>query len=179
MLPSVRAGMTVGERLRSHPENAAAIANALVVLLGPVVLLLLGSLVADSSDTSVTVRAPGAGSAVTDLIGLLVVVLPTMAGPATIAGWRTLVLAKQWQTDGTGSWRGVLEAGAAAFGIALLVLSPGILTRPREAPPYVIAYGGAAMILGLLVGLILRATALIVLRSIDPLPSEAGARESG
>ena len=171
--------MTVRERLQSHPENAAALTNALVVLVGPVVLLLLGSLFAGgSSDTSVTVRPPGARTAIRELMGLLLVMLPTLAGPATIAGWRTLALAKRWRRDETGSWRGVLEAGATGFGIALVVLAPGILTRPLEAPPYVIVYGGAALILGLLVGLILRATALMVLRAVGPLGDETQVRAS-
>ncbi len=57
-----------------------------------------------------------------------------------------------------------LEAGLCGLGTALLYLAPGIVTRPMEAPPYVIVYGGAALILGLLVGLFLRAAAVLVLR---------------
>ena len=48
--------------------------------------------------------------------------------------------------------------------LALLYLAPGIVRRPAEAPPYVIAYGGAALLLGVVVGLFLRTTAILVLK---------------
>ena len=52
--------------------------------------------------------------------------------------------------------------------LALLYLAPGIVTRPAEAPPYVIAYGGAALLLGVVVGLFLRTTAILVLKFFKP-----------
>ena len=68
---------------------------------------------------------------------------------ALIAAWRTRVHARRYlKGEGTG-WPGVIEAGALGFGIAVLVLSRGILTRPAEALPYVVAYGGIALIVGL------------------------------
>ena len=59
---------------------------------------------------------------------------------------------------------GVAEAGACGLILALLYLAPGIVTRPAEAPQYVIAYGGAALLLGVVVGLLLRTTAILVLK---------------
>jgi hypothetical protein len=59
----------------------------------------------------------------------------------------------------------VLEAGACGFVLALVYFAPGILTRPRDAPPYVIFYGGIALVLGLIVGLLLRTAAILVLRA--------------
>jgi hypothetical protein len=46
----------------------------------------------------------------------------------------------------------------------MIVLAPGIVTRPFDAAPYIIAYGRAALLLGLLIGFILRLIALAVLR---------------
>jgi hypothetical protein len=79
-------------------------------------------------------------------------------------GWRTWVYARRWRERQDQGWRAVAEAGACGLLLALVYLARGILTRPAEAPPYVIAYGGAALLLGVLVGLFLRATAILVLR---------------
>jgi hypothetical protein len=59
---------------------------------------------------------------------------------------------------------GVGEAGACGLVLGVMYLAPGIVTRPAEAPPYVMVYGGASLLLGLLMGLVLRGTAILVLR---------------
>ena len=160
----------VGDRQRQRPENAAAIVNALVVLVGPIALLFLLSQLPESpSDTSVTVRAPGASSwrSALAVIGSM---LPGLGFGAVVAGWRTRVNARRWLDAGRGDWRGVGEAALFGFAVALLVLSHGIITRPLEAAPYVIAYGGVAAVLGAIVGIILRFTGLITLRILEPDP---------
>jgi hypothetical protein len=81
---------------------------------------------------------------------------------AAIAAWRTWVHAKRWPQER--GWQGVAEAGLCGLGTGLLYLAPGIVTHPMEAPQFVIIYGGAALILGLLVGLFLRMTAVVILR---------------
>jgi hypothetical protein len=86
------------------------------------------------------------------------------AALAAIGAWRTRVHALQYLAGRSVGWRGVGEAAACAFMVAVLYLALGIVTRPREAPPYVIIYGGAATVLGAVVGLVLRAIAMIVLR---------------
>lgn len=86
------------------------------------------------------------------------------AALAAIGAWRTRVHALKYLAGRSEGWQGIGEATACAFMVAVLYLAPGIVTRPREAPPYVIFYGGAAMVLGAIVGLILRATAMMVLR---------------
>jgi hypothetical protein len=58
----------------------------------------------------------------------------------------------------------VLEAGVVGFFIAIWILRRGIATRPADAPPYVIAYGGAAAVIGLTIGLILRTAAVLTLK---------------
>src|SRR5262249_4095064 len=91
-------------------------------------------------------------------------VFTPFVGLAAIAGWRTLVHARRYREQRGGGWRGVIEAGAVGLFIALVVLARGIVTRPREAPPYVVVYGGAALLIGLGVGVILRFTAIFVIK---------------
>ena len=152
--------------MQRKPEDVAAVVNALVVLLGPPLLMIAGSMLfpnPSSTNTStvvVGVDPNPVGSAVAVFAPMLMALAPL----ALIAGWRTHVHARRWR-DGRGrGWRGVAEAAAVAGGIALIVLSPGILTRPLEAPPFLLVYGGAAIVLGLLVGVILRFTALLTLK---------------
>jgi hypothetical protein len=87
-------------------------------------------------------------------------ILSMFAAPAAV---RTFVHARRWLESGRSGVQGILEAGLCGFGGALVVLMPGIVTRPTEAPPYVVAYGGLATVLGLCVGVVLWLTATIVL----------------
>ena len=57
----------------------------------------------------------------------------------------------------------VLEGGLVGFAVALWVLLPGIVTRPLDAPPYLIAYGGFAVVVGVICGLVLRTTGAIAM----------------
>jgi hypothetical protein len=82
-----------------------------------------------------------------------------------VTAWRTQVHALRYQSGASRGWQGVAEAALVGFTLALLYLSRGIITRPSEAPPYVIVYGGAAAILGAIVGLLLRTSATLVMRS--------------
>lgn len=151
--------------MQRKPEDVAAIVNALVVLLGPPLLMIGGSFIAGNgvSDTSSFVVAddpsPGPGA-----LAVFAPTLMTLAPFALVAGWRTYVHARRWREGKGTGWQGVAEAGLLGVGVALAVLAPGIVTRPLEAPPYVIVYGGAALLFGLLAGLILRFTALLTLR---------------
>ena len=83
---------------------------------------------------------------------------------ACIAAWRTWVHAGYYVRRHGGGWQGVLEAGGAGLGVALVVLLPSIVRSPTQAPPYVVAYGGAATAVGLACGLLLRMTALRTLK---------------
>ena len=86
------------------------------------------------------------------------------AALGVVAAWRTRVHALRYQSGASRGWQGVAEAAAVGFALALLYLAKGILTRPTEAPPYVIVYGGAAAILGAIVGLLLRTSATLVMK---------------
>jgi hypothetical protein len=131
----------------------AAIVNGAVVFLPPFALILLSS--AGSRPIWVST-----GQVVVEFVefGLVTVAL------AALASWRTWVHAIRWQAGRGRGWQGVAEAAACGVLLAIMYLAPGIVTRPAEAPPYVIFYGGAAAVLGCLVGLLLRSTAAVVMR---------------
>jgi len=76
-------------------------------------------------------------------------------------------------TDGTGGWQGVAEAAGIGFGIVLLTLLPNFLIYLLTAPSPVTVYAGIgavflyssiAGLIGALLGLVLRLTALVALR---------------
>jgi hypothetical protein len=148
---------------RWSPEIIAAIVNAIRVLCVPVVVSVAIS-VAISRDTThaVAIAYPRwhVLNQVAQALAFVVVFIPF----AALAGWRTWVHARWYRSgEGTG-WQGVLEAGALGFLIALSVLSVGIVTHPAQAGPYVIFYGGAALSIGLLLGVVLRAAAIVTLK---------------
>ena len=88
----------------------------------------------------------------------------TFAALGAVAGWRTWVHARRYVAGQSRGLQGVGEAAACGLVVAILYLLPGIVARPREAPPYVIVYGGAAAILGGIVGVVLYVVARVVLR---------------
>jgi hypothetical protein len=148
---------------RRHPEDVAAFVNALLTLCLPPALLMLGMFVFPSTSVTVRPERPFFASAVLRLNDFASVMIP-LAPFAVLAGWRTWVHAQRFR-DGRGrGWQGVLEGGAAGLVSALFVLSRAIATRPTEALPYIVAYGGGAALLGLGFGLLLWTTAHIVLK---------------
>jgi hypothetical protein len=142
----------------------AAVVNGLIVLVLPFAVAAVGSSMGfGRMENSVTVHPPGWSgllAAIQGLIAVGMVLLPF----AVLAAWRTWVHARRWRDRGDRGWQGVAEAGACGVGAALLVLLPGIVTRPMDAAPYVTVYGGAALVVGLVVGLLLRMAALVVLK---------------
>ena len=149
--------------MQRRSESVAAVVNGLLVMLLPLAVFVAGSNSnLDNFDASVTADVPGAPrmwATIRMLIPASLVLFPF----ALLAGWRTWVYARRWCDRQDRGWWAVWEAGACGFILALLYLAPGIVTRPAEAPPYVIVYGGAALVLGVLAGLLLRTTAILVL----------------
>jgi len=143
---------TVTQRRASR----AALVNGAVVFLPPFAFMLLVLLSSSAESRPVEVST---GRIVVEFVefGLVLVAL------AVLASWRTWVHAMRWQAGRGRGWQGVVEAAACGVLVAVMYLAPGILTRPADAPPYVIFYGGAASALGCIVGLILRSTAALVL----------------
>ena len=134
--------------MRGHPEAAAAVVNAAIVMVVP--LAYVGLIDALSGATV-------AGALLVRSAAMRVLF-------AALAAWRTGSHSKRWLTGEAALWRPVAEAAATAFVVALAYLARGILTRPADAPPFVIVYGGGALILGAIVGAILRTTAVLALR---------------
>lgn len=142
-----------------------ALVNACIFALMPLVIMLLTvALAQENGGTSVTVRPEGASplplAAISTWTEMWRVLLPL----SLIAGWRTFVHARRRLMGDDRSWRGVLEAGACGFLYVLWILRHGIVTQPTQAPPYVVAYGGLGLVIGLITGLVLRTTALLTLR---------------
>ena len=149
--------------LWQRPEGRAAVINAALVVLLPLASILIVSMGADSSKIvrpAASARLQYAIANLFDTVAYLVIFLPL----ALVAGWRTWVHASRYR-EGTGTgWQGVAEAGGLGLILGLGVLARGIVTRPADAPPYVIFYGGVALIVGVAIGLILRVTTLGVLK---------------
>jgi hypothetical protein len=153
-----------GIPVQDRSESVAAVVNGLLVMLLPLAVLVAGSSITlDNFDASVTASAPGPPR-IWPMIPILIRTCAVLLPFALLAGWRTWVYARRWCDRQDRGWRAVAEAGACGLILALLYLAPGIVTRPAEAPPYVIAYGGAALLLGVVVGLFLRTTAILVLK---------------
>ena len=134
-------------KMRGRAEAAPAVVNAVLVLVVPLVFLWL-----EHARLGATIDALTLGRRASILLPF-----------AAFAAWRTWVHAKRWRARQATVWQPVAEAAATAVVVALAYLARGILTRPADAPAYVIVYGGGALILGTIAGLILRTTALLAL----------------
>ena len=133
--------------MRGHAEVAAACVNAVLVLVVPLVFVWL-----EHARLGATIDALTLGRSASILLPF-----------AACAAWRTWVHAKRWRAQQNTGWQPVAEAAATAVVVVFAYLARGIVTRPAEAPAYVVVYGGGALILGAIVGLILRTTALLAL----------------
>lgn len=83
-------------------------------------------------------------------------------------GWRTFHYAKLVGEHRSSGARGILEAGGGGLAAAVVVLIPGILTRPTDAPPYVLFYGGAGFLVGALLGAVFWGSARLTLWLLSP-----------
>jgi hypothetical protein len=141
----------------------AAVVNALVVLFIPLTIL-VAFFVHRATDMNAPVRPPG-NYFVSDLAGSLIIFVP-FAPLALVAAWRTWTHARAYLAGRGTGWRGVIEGGALGLSIPLAMLIRPALMRPQQAPPYLIAYGGIGLVIGLALGLMLRFTALLTLRIV-------------
>jgi hypothetical protein len=143
--------------------SVAALVNGFVFALMPLVMMLVTGALAQESDTSTIVRPEGAPPVSVVTLSYWIQMWRTLLPLALIAAWRTFVHARRRLTGDDHNWRGVFEAGLCGFLYALVLLARGILARPMQAPPFVIVYGGLGLTLGLIVGLVLRTTAVLTL----------------
>lgn len=145
------------------PEDLAAILNALVILLIPL-LLLVAFFVHQATDMDAPVR-PSGNHFFSDLPGALMIFVP-FAPLAVITGSRTRTHVRAYLAGTENRWRGVLEGAALGAVIPLALLIRPALERPQQAAPYLIAYGGIGLTIGLTLGLILTGTALLALKIV-------------
>lgn len=150
-------------RRRMPPENVAALVNAGIVLLVPIALL-LAFLLRDEDMHTVTAYVSPRWVIILRRAMAVVVLFAPFIGLAAIAAARTWAHAKDYLEHRSRGWQGVAEAGGLGLVPAVLILIPATIRSPLEAPPYIAAYAGGALVIGLACGLVLRTTALLVLR---------------
>jgi hypothetical protein len=153
--------------MRAYPESVAAVVNGLIVLLVPSVVSGAAAIATmmghGVQDNSVIVHPPGWTPFVPMAHTLLrfgIAMLPF----AVLAAWRTWVHARRWRAAGTRGWQGVAEAGVCGWATVFVLLLPGFVARPTEAASYLVVVGSVAFIVGLGLGLLLRAAAIAVLK---------------
>jgi hypothetical protein len=149
-------------------ENAAAVANFLVVL-----LIAFGATAASwlTGGANAVVYAYPVRAAIRTILSVLLVAIPL----AAIVSWRTWEHAKRVIAGESRGWRGVLEAGAVGFALTLPVVLPGVIVRQFDPGPwgqprafllglgYVGVYGFIGLAVGLVAGFVLRTSALAAL----------------
>jgi hypothetical protein len=148
---------------RRQPEDVAALVNGLLVLLVPVGII-IASWIGFNASGAVRARVSSPIVYVAPNLFQVGAAMTRFVPLAMLAGWRTWVHAKRVREHQGSGWQGVAEAGALGFLLAIVVLAHGILTRPADALPYVVFYGGAALLIGVALGCVLRATGLLVLK---------------
>jgi hypothetical protein len=147
-------------------EHAAAFTNFLLVL-----VIAGGVMMASSPPNGAHVYANPIKAAIT-----YVFVFALLATPlAALASWRTLVHAQRFVTRQTTGWQGVFEAGALGFALTLPLVLPGVVARQFNPGTwgqpeafmlglaYVGAYGLFGLVLGLVLGFLLRLSAALTL----------------
>ena len=154
-----------------RPERAAALANFLLIPL----LTLLVTVYTWASDTGAVAIAYPVRHALKQVAYVILAML--LSTPlAAIAAWRTWVLAPRVLAREATAWRGLAEAAACGFVLTLPFILPIVIGRlfvpgrwsRGEAlllgMGYLVAYGLIGIVIGLALGLMLLATALLVLR---------------
>lgn len=153
-------------RAYDRPATLAALVNAVIVYLLP--LALAGAIAIFASDysnggTRVVGVDPDRAAVWSGRLQVLRGYFFGLAPFAMVAAWRTFVHARRWLEKGSRGSQGILEGAACGFAGAVLVLLPGIVTKPAQAPPYLLVYGGLAAVLGLAAGTVLWISATLTL----------------
>lgn len=151
-----------------RPATVAALVNAVLVFVLPVATVMILMAVKPGAGTGATAVGvdPDRAAALARKLRMMAGYLAFMSPFAMAAAWRTFVHARRW-LDGTATGtRGILEGALCGFAGAVLVLLPGIATKPLQAPPFVIAYGGLSAIIGLAIGTILWLCATVTLKLV-------------
>jgi len=147
-------------------EYAAALANFVLILLIAVALMMVSS-----SSSGAVVYADPAKAAITAVMVSVLVAAPL----AALSFWRTWVHVQHFLARGTTGWQGVLEAGALGLVLTLPFVLPGVVARQFDPGAwgqpqafmlgitYVGFYGLLGLAVGLILGFLLRLSAIAVL----------------
>ena len=150
-----------------RPAILVALVNASVVYLLPFAFAAAVSLFAPlTNGTTVVGVDPDRAGVWSTRVQLIAAYLMGLAPFAMAAAWRTFVHARRWLEHGSYGLLGILEGGLCGLAGAVLVLLPASIMKPTQAPPYLIAYGGLAAMVGLAVGAVLWVTGTIALRLV-------------
>ena len=143
-----------------EPPIQAALVN------GTLMMLLPAAFVVYNDYTAETVRpyAPSIARAVIRAVPVLIVCAPV----AILVAWRSYVHALAYVQRRGAIWRGPLESAAIAGGLALAqMIVMTLATWAREPAPrvaaYIAFYAIAFAFIGLLLGIVLAGTAMLVL----------------
>jgi hypothetical protein len=148
--------------MQRKPEDVAAVVNAILVVLLPFVLLALLRLGGGNTSRFIVASGPDSRSHQHFPFSMMLMMSPL----ALVAGWRTHVYARRRREHGADGWRGVVEAAVFGAAVMLVLWIPAMLLDPRAAFPYMLPSIPAAFAAGLLVGVILRFTALLTLKRV-------------
>jgi hypothetical protein len=165
-MESIR-GCHIGPKWRK-PEFHAAVLNGALILLVPPALAAYG----DYTWEVARPLQPTLFSSVARTLPILLGLAPL----ALLVMWRSYVHAHAYRVNPLTVWRGPVESAAIAGGLALFVMVSGTAGTWSREPfllvvAYIAFYVGATALVGLVLGLVLAATALVALH--------IGGRDSG
>ena len=154
-----------------QPEELAAIANALAVLIAPTLLIVV--LGWDAPERAVAVafpREPGSLHAITDALVPIAMATVPVTPFAALAAWRTHTIVKGLRSGQYAAWRGVGEAVGVGVFVPMVLLLPVVVARGRSGLVYASAYGVLGAIAGLGFGVLLTVIALGIIWARGPIP---------
>lgn len=150
-------------------ERAAALTNFVLLL-----LIAVGMMLASPSNATHVYSHPTKAAFQAAALAVLVVTF-VVAPLAAVVSWRTAVHAQRFLARETSSWRGVFEAGAMGFAVTLPFVLPAVVARQFNPGAwgqpqafmlglaYVGAYGLLGLVVGLVLGFLLRLSAMMAL----------------
>jgi hypothetical protein len=154
-----------------RPEKAAALANFLLI---PLLTLLLMVFTLTSDTHAVAIAYPVKHAFKNIAYAILAMLISTPL--AAVAAWRTWIHAQRVVAREGTAWRGVVEAAAFGFLLTLPFILPILIARLFDpgrwsrveavslGAAYIAAYGLIGAVIGFALGLLLLATASLVLR---------------
>lgn len=143
-----------------EPEFQAAVLNGALILLVPTAL-------AAYRDYTWEVARPFQPTLFSSVVRTLPILLG-LAPVTLLVMWRSYVHAHAYRVEPLTVWRGPVESAGIAGGLALLVMFSGTAGTWSREPfllvvAYIAVYVGATALAGLVLGLVLAATALLAL----------------